>query len=72
MAQLDVLIRNAKIVDGTGSPWRYGEIALRGERIVEVGSLGAFPGATRLRLSMREARSRCRALSIYRVTRLCR
>ena len=42
MAQLDVLIRNAKIVDGTGSPWRYGEIALRGERIVEVGSPGAL------------------------------
>jgi N-acyl-D-amino-acid deacylase len=45
MAQLDVLIRNAKIVDGTGSPWRYGEIALRGERIVEVGSLGALSGS---------------------------
>ena len=42
MAQLDVLIRNAKIVDGTRSPWRYGEIALRGERIVEVGSPGAL------------------------------
>ena len=36
MAQLDVLIRSAKIVDGTGSPWRYGDIALRGERIFEV------------------------------------
>lgn len=45
MAQLDVLIRNAKIVDGTGSPWRYGEIALRGERIVEVGSPGALSGS---------------------------
>ncbi|MEC7225935.1 MAG: D-aminoacylase [Candidatus Latescibacterota bacterium] len=45
MAQLDVLIRNAKIVDGTGSPWRYGEIAIRGERIVEVGSPGALSGS---------------------------
>ena len=45
MAQLDVLIRNAKIVDGTGSPWRYGEIALCGERIVEVGSPGALSGS---------------------------
>jgi dihydroorotase/N-acyl-D-amino-acid deacylase len=29
----DLLIRNARIVDGTGSPWYRGDIALRGEAI---------------------------------------
>lgn len=36
MAALDVLIRNGKIVDGTGGPWRYGDIGLRGERIADI------------------------------------
>ena len=33
---LDVLIRNGRIVDGSGSPWFRGEIGIRGERIVSV------------------------------------
>lgn len=33
---LDVVIRNGRIVDGTGSPWFLGEIGIRGERIVAV------------------------------------
>jgi len=32
----DILIRNAKIVDGTGSPWFYGDIAVSGERITDI------------------------------------
>jgi N-acyl-D-amino-acid deacylase len=32
----DLLIRNARIVDGTGSPWYRGDIALRGEAIVRI------------------------------------
>ncbi len=36
MAALDVLIRNGKVVDGTGGPWRYGDIGLRGERIADI------------------------------------
>lgn len=32
----DVLIRNAKIVDGSGSPWFYGDIGVIGDRIVAV------------------------------------
>ncbi len=33
---LDVLIRNGRIVDGSGSPWFRGEVGIRGERIVAV------------------------------------
>ena len=28
----DVVIRHGKIVDGTGNPWFYGDVAIRGER----------------------------------------
>lgn len=33
----DLVIRGAKIVDGTGNPWFYGDVAIRGDRIVTVG-----------------------------------
>src|SRR5579871_4060646 len=33
----DVVIRHGKIVDGSGNPWFYGDVAIRGERIVAVG-----------------------------------
>ena len=34
--QYDLLLRNARIVDGTGSPWFRGDIALRGDAIVRI------------------------------------
>lgn len=33
----DVLIRNGRIVDGSGNPWFYGDVAIRDGRIVAVG-----------------------------------
>jgi dihydroorotase/N-acyl-D-amino-acid deacylase len=36
MTYYDVLIHNAKVVDGTGNPWFYGDVALRGDRIAAV------------------------------------
>ena len=33
----DLVIRNGKIVDGTGNPWTVGDVAIRGDRIVAVG-----------------------------------
>ncbi|MFT4583465.1 MAG: N-acyl-D-amino-acid deacylase [Gammaproteobacteria bacterium] len=33
----DIVIRNAKIVDGSGSPASFGDVAIEGERIVAVG-----------------------------------
>lgn len=37
----DLIIRNGKVVDGTGNAWFYGDIAVQGERIVEVGRLSS-------------------------------
>src|SRR3989454_6464699 len=35
----DVLIKNGRIMDGTGNPWFAGDVAIRGDRIVQVGRL---------------------------------
>src|SRR5579863_4253216 len=43
----DVLIRNGKIVDGSGNPWFRADIGIRGDRIVAVRRL---PGATAKRV----------------------
>jgi len=39
----DILIRGAKIVDGTGNPWYYGDIAIEGDRIREIVAPGRIP-----------------------------
>lgn len=39
----DVLIRGARVVDGTGNPWFYGDVALRGDRVAAVEPPGAIP-----------------------------
>lgn len=36
MSTFDVLIRNARVVDGTGNPWFYGDVALTGDRIAAI------------------------------------
>ena len=35
----DILIRNGKILDGTGNPWYQGDVGIRGDRIVAIGKL---------------------------------
>src|SRR5271157_4248173 len=35
----DVVIRNGRIIDGTGSPWYAGDIGIRAGRIAAIGSL---------------------------------
>ena len=39
---VDVLVRGAMVVDGTGSPWTRADVVVEGDRITGVGS---FPGA---------------------------
>jgi dihydroorotase/N-acyl-D-amino-acid deacylase len=41
----DVILAGGKIVDGTGNPWFYGDVALRGDRIVRVTPAGRLDGA---------------------------
>ncbi|HUR46292.1 MAG TPA: amidohydrolase family protein, partial [Candidatus Saccharimonadales bacterium] len=36
-AEYDLILRNGKIVDGSGNPWFKGDVAIRGDRIVVVG-----------------------------------
>jgi N-acyl-D-amino-acid deacylase len=38
-ADFDVIIRNARIVDGAGGPWYRGEIAIKGDSIVAMGRI---------------------------------
>ncbi|MGI9103588.1 MAG: N-acyl-D-amino-acid deacylase family protein [Terriglobales bacterium] len=42
--QYDVLIRNGRVVDGTGNPWFYADVGITGDRITLVGR--APEGAT--------------------------
>ncbi|MDB4900010.1 MAG: dihydroorotase [Gemmatimonadetes bacterium] len=44
----DVVIRHARIVDGTGNPWFYGDVAIAGDRIARVGSVAADAPARRI------------------------
>jgi dihydroorotase/N-acyl-D-amino-acid deacylase len=39
---VDVLIRGARVVDGTGNPWRYGDVALAGDRVLDVAPPGSI------------------------------
>ncbi len=46
MSDIDVLIRNGRVIDGTGNPWFYADVALASDRIVEIappGSIAAEP-----------------------------
>ena len=44
----DILITNARIVDGTGNPWYRGAVAIRGDRIAYVGPATTGLTATRI------------------------
>src|SRR5262249_40010494 len=36
---LDLLIRNGRVIDGTGNPWYRADVGIRGDRIAAVGRL---------------------------------
>lgn len=39
----DILIRGARIVDGTGNPWFYGDVVIAGERVLDIAPPGSIP-----------------------------
>jgi dihydroorotase/N-acyl-D-amino-acid deacylase len=43
--RFDVLIRNGRIVDGSGAPWFRGDVAVNGDRIAAVGPLARADAA---------------------------
>lgn len=42
MSHYDTLIINGRIVDGSGNPWFYGDLAIRGDRIAALAGPGAI------------------------------
>jgi N-acyl-D-amino-acid deacylase len=44
----DVIIKNGRIIDGSGNPWVAGDIAIRGDRIAAVGHLPSSVTAKRV------------------------
>ena len=46
MAGIDVLIRGAKVMDGSGNPWFYGDVAISGDRIAAVAPAGRIGPAS--------------------------
>lgn len=41
--EYDLVLRGGKIVDGTGNPWRWGDVAIRGDKIVAIGHIPTRP-----------------------------
>jgi len=39
----DILIRGAKVVDGTGNPWFYGDVVISGDRVLEIAPPESIP-----------------------------
>lgn len=46
--QYDVILRNGRVLDGTGNPWFRADVALRGDRIAAVGDLAGATAPTEL------------------------
>src|SRR5262249_8623880 len=44
-ARYDLLLKNGRVVDGTGSPWFRADVAIRGDAIAEVGHALDGPAA---------------------------
>ncbi|MHB1265220.1 MAG: N-acyl-D-amino-acid deacylase family protein [Gemmatimonadaceae bacterium] len=44
-AGYDVIIEHGKLVDGTGNPWTYADVAIRGDRIAAITPPGALRSA---------------------------
>lgn len=46
IANIDVLIRGARVVDGTGNPWFYADVALADDRVAAMAPPGSLDAAT--------------------------
>ena len=42
----DLVIENGRVVDGTGTPWTYGDVGIRGDRIIAVTPRGMLRNAS--------------------------
>ena len=46
--QADLIIKNGKILDGTGNSWFYADIAVKDGKIIKIGALNAWKATTTL------------------------
>ena len=44
----DLILRNARIIDGTGNPSKYSDIAIQGDRLLAVGEIGNLQASREL------------------------
>ena len=47
----DLILRNGRVLDGSGNPWFRADVAIRGERIAAVGGLGGARAAREIDVS---------------------
>ena len=45
-SSFDILIRNGRVLDGTGNPWYRADIGITGDRITAMGALGSATART--------------------------
>ena len=43
-SQYDILIKNGRVIDGTGNPWYYADVGVDGDRIAAIGDLSNATG----------------------------
>ena len=53
-AAFDILITNARVIDGAGNPWIRADVGIRGDHIVGVGRLTGQPATRTI-----DAQNRC-------------
>ena len=44
MAEFDIVIHGGRIVDGTGNPWFYGDVAIKDGKIASIGKISPEAG----------------------------
>ena len=44
MTTYDIVLANGRILDGCGNPWFWGDLAIKGGRIVEISPAGTLQG----------------------------
>ena len=46
--KVDLILRNARIIDGTGGPSQYGDVAIQDDRLLAVGETGNIQASREL------------------------
>ena len=57
MGEFDVVIHGGRVIDGTGNPWVYADVAIKDGKIAAIGKINPASGTRSARKSNRERRS---------------